>query len=338
MRSHIAKILIAIAVLAVYSMFLYIYTNVKPITGLHSLPPYKTFETYSYINVSSKTVPSARLHNGTHRNGLVCSGWSGRLGNMMFQFAAGYATARKYHAAFSFYNPGDKLGRAFDIRKWTHGLKCKRLISEYGFAKYISQYMISSRRSRVSVFMRGSFVSWKYFYVYADEIHSIFSFNQATRARAKLALDKVRQDVTHRQQINKKRRSIIINIIAVHVRLGDRYSMVDTAFIRRAMNYFLDDSKNNQITVFVIVSDNLKTCRKVLSKYDVYYSTCGNDALCDMAMMATSDGAILAHYSTFGWWGAWLSKRQVVYNKCQMISYPLHCNRSDTFPPHWIAL
>jgi hypothetical protein len=116
----------------------------------------------------------------------------------------------------------------------------------------------------------------------------------------------------------------------IHVRRGDYityshlYGGVGENYYKKAMALFAN-------TEFIVLSDDPAWCRT-----QTWLIGCEiidePDELKALAIMGSCEGAIIAN-STFSWWGAMISAKQVVYPSKWFSSV-----KPDLFPKHWICL
>ena len=269
--------------------------------------------------------------------GYICSGLGGRLGNLMFQFAAGYGTARKYNKYFIFRDTYPFLNRTFKIGKWISlEQRCDTVWVEEAWGKYGNLSRVLSSSSNRSISMGGYLQSWRYFDGYTNEIRSLFTFRKDIMSEANNIINQIRKINNYGELTNGKSP---VKIIAVHVRLGDTYRSIDMDFFAKALDYLKQRLGNGKLAT-VLVCEELAVCRKAFTDHVVWFSNCKSPA-CDMAVLSLADAVVILHFSSFGWWGAWLSRKIVVYNKQPMSGKPQLAqglSTYDYFPRHWISL
>ena len=277
----------------------------------------------------------------------LCSGFGGGIGNLMFQFASGYAIAKETGRQFKFYDNSAELKRihnAFDVKTWTGGENCKTTINERGWGIYDD---ISRLPLDKSVYFCCYLQSWKYFIRYTDDIKRIFQFKNETRQKAFSVLKQIsskylrkipKVNETHTNSSSDRLTesdSSLIQRVAIHVRLKDGYKdLPNKQFITRAMDYFRSKLR---AVVFVIVSDDVPRCKKGLAEFELQYSTCP-DRECDLALLTLSDAIIASRISTFSWWAGFLSRKELVYDKNAKSRNDPAYIPADYNLPYWVAL
>jgi len=122
------------------------------------------------------------------------------------------------------------------------------------------------------------------------------------------------------------------------------YTVVDRHYLKNAMQYF---ANTTELVQYIVVSDDLKWTKSAIKKNgpikentDVVYSSPDSLAAVDLAILSRCDGVIMTT-GTYGWWGAWLSNKTVIYYG----NWPRPGSQLDSlfskqefFPPHWIPM
>ena len=282
---------------------------------------------------------SSRKSILAHKTGCLHIEHRGRLGNLMFEFASGFGTARKLNKYFVFRDGHPHLNKTFNINKWlslNHQCNVTVMIVEKAWGKYtnVSSVLKPKYSGNQGILMSGYRQSWKYFEGYTEEIRSVFTFSNETLSQAK----KITNDITHQAKLFYKTRDV--KIVAVHVRLGDIYKKIDMKFFAKAIDFLTTKMSNHRFAV-IIVSEGMKQCRKSFAGHVVWFSSCRSPA-CDMAVLSLADAVVILHFSSFGWWGAWLSGKMVIYNS-KAAPGNLHgdlrgLSFDDYYPINWIRL
>ena len=173
--------------------------------------------------------------------------------------------------------------------------------------------------------INGFFQTEKYFKHAEDKVRSVFTFKPHIREKAKLELDKIREDVP---------------LVSIHVRRGDyvfnsgNHTVTDVDFYGDAINKFFSDKPYQ----FVIFSDDTNWCKEM---FDGGYVVDINDAWTEMCMMSMCDHHIIGN-STFSWWGAWLNPnpKKLVVAPSQWFGPNISGknNIMDLLPQQWFFL
>ena len=234
---------------------------------------------------------------------LVCPNPLGRLGNMMFEFAASLGIARTLHYKHII-KPTHTLLKYFEIK---HALNIN-LTNVFTINE--AQWKNRNWRKNGSYLshnltLSGYFQSWKYFHNVSKEVRDAFTIKPEFLNRAIKFL--------------KNNTPEVKTLIGLHVRRGDFLSNIskkegrvvaDRNYTIKTMDFFRERHKD---AVFVVVSDDHKWCRKNVKGSDVVYSNF-KEPIIDMAILSLCNHTIITSGS-FSWWGGWLSGGTVVYLK-----------------------
>lgn len=126
----------------------------------------------------------------------------------------------------------------------------------------------------------------------------------------------------------------------IHVRRGDylrlphRFSICSTGYFRQAVRQVGED------TLFVVISDDLKWCRKHFRGPNFVFADKGDSMLEDFYLQSLAANNVISN-SSFSWWGAWLNARadkKVFYPVPWFGPHYSHYDTSDLCPDTWIAL
>lgn len=263
--------------------------------------------------------------------------------NQMFQYAFGYALARKYEERLEFdlefyNNQPDYVGkrkvisqeqfsllpkfqvtkrpvlvRLFENKYISHLLRynsgCRlRLPAKVNFMmeklhKYYSE--LPYQRDKINYY-DGYWQTARYFKNYEEEIKQVFS---------------PRSEITHRvkewrMQIGKE------TCVAVHIRRGDYLNEInqrtlhggnvigDVDYYLRAIDYM---KHHLDKPTFCFFSDDIEWCKQVFAKEPIdalFVENKGADAaLLDLYSIAECEHGIMSP-SSFSWWGNWLRTKK----------------------------
>jgi hypothetical protein len=241
-------------------------------------------------------------------------GW--RLGNQLFQIAAGYSLARQKQ---------DQL----IIPKWEYAKYFRgpfNISSEYGaqfeHAQQGFHYQPIQYTGRVNIGINGYFQSEKYFNTYADDIRAIFSMGN-------------HPDVVDTVAANAEAMAGQGTTCSVHIRRGDylnypnHHPVLSADYYKRAMRQFHPD------TVFWVFSDDIAWVKENIHAPNICYSH--ESDIVDFFSQSLCTHHIIAN-STFSWWAAWLnpSKTKRVIAPSQWFGSALsHYNMGDLIPQGW---
>jgi hypothetical protein len=255
-------------------------------------------------------------------------GYSGRLGNQMFQYAALKALSLK--TGFEMFLPNNttiKPDGCFDMtnNKWIEYkldlLDCFDLFcpildnttpnqyQEHSFE--FEPFTISDNTS-----IDGYFQSYKYFEDFKQEILNDFKFKDNI-------LNKCQEEI-----------SKYINPVSIHIRRGDYVNHpgfwnITPEYIQEAFNHFNDDEYT-----FLIFSDDIEWCKQIFPEGVMFIE--GNQFE-DLCLMSLCDHNVISN-SSYSWWGAYLNQnpnKKVIAPKNWFIpAKPL----DDLYPKEWIVI
>lgn len=280
----------------------------------------------------------------------------GRLGNQMFQYAAGKVLARRIGGTLAFegYDAGSrstkgplvlrsfglpeplalfhkgwldkqriKIARSFGIGEM-RGLE---LLVEHGF-----HYDKAFEEISGGCYMVGGWQSHRYLIGMEGELARDFSFNGVLSEAASKTLDFIR---------SKK------NTIGIHVRRGDyvensrilaRHGSCGLDYYQRALSFISDGLEDISIVIF---SDDIVRAKREMASLGEIHCVSDTTAEEDLHLMANCRHNIIAN-STFSWWAAWLNrhpdKRVVAPANWFGPKLAVRHDIKDLFPGSWTVL
>jgi hypothetical protein len=258
-------------------------------------------------------------------------GYSGRLGNQMFQYAA--LKALSLETGFKCFLPNNlaiKPDGAYDFTNntWiqykldlidcfeiTSPILENKLIetlSEKGFTFDSEIYSISDNTA-----LGGYFQSYKYFELFEKEIKKEFTFKP-------YILEKCKNTMLQ-----------YLNPVAIHVRRGDYVNhpgfwTVTPDYLIKALSRL----PSGEYT-YLIFSDDMEWCKEVFNEDFVFIE--GNNQYEDLCMMSLCKHNIISN-SSYSWWAAWLNPNpeKVTVAPSEWFTDPKPLN--DLYPNNWIII
>ena len=253
---------------------------------------------------------------------------AGGLGNQMFQFAAGYAVARKNNVELSLdlkrYNRrsdhnGFQLQNVFDIYSRVNFLdnpanfkfiNFKEILNKIDISYYTFKEPHFHYTSKIfdipkHSYINGYWQSEQYFKSYAQELREIFNFFKKFDKKNSLIANDINQN----------------NSISIHIRRGDYLLKKNDNLCVDLREYYLktieESSKCfNNPKYYIFTDDPLWVTKNFIIDFssiivDINY---GTKSYLDMYLMSLCKANIIAN-SSFSWWGAWLNnkKTKIVY-------------------------
>jgi len=256
-------------------------------------------------------------------------GYSGRLGNQMFQYAALKALSLK--TGFKMFLPNNtsiKPDGCFDMtnNKWIEYkldlLDCFNLscpILDNALPNHYQEHSFEFKPFNIpdDTSIDGYFQSYKYFKDFKQEILNDFKFRDEILNKCQEKISKYK------------------NPISIHIRRGDyvnhpNYWVVTPEYIQAALEQFSD----NKYT-FLIFSDDIQWCKEIFPEGVIFME--GNNQFEDLCLMSLCNHNIIAN-SSFSWWSAFLNKNKNKRVIAPQMWYSEYKDLSDLYPQQWLQL
>ena len=239
-------------------------------------------------------------------------GYSGRLGNQMFQYAACKVLSIGINQPILLPNNTIiKQDGCFDFtnNKWIP----YKLDLLDGFDLSCTVGKIEGDKIELD----GYFQNYSYLEKYEEQLINEFKFKQHILDKSKLEINKYP------------------NPISIHVRRGDYVAHpgfwnVTPEYIQEALNYFTD-----QEYTFLVFSDDIEWCKEIFPEGVVFIEK--NNQFEDLCMISLCNHHIISN-STYGWWGAFLNKNE---NKKVIAPKNWYTNNKDItglYPQNWTII
>lgn len=286
---------------------------------------------------------------------------SGGLGNQMFQYAAGYALARRLQQDVlllddmaRIYGEGtrcklgevfsldEKLGRGSELIEffgWRARPSMRRLMAKNIMRFFVPRGMVfephfhywPSFKALTEVkYLHGYWQSPQYFEGYENDIRCSFQFKGGLTQADNEVFQMMRQGPS----------------VAIHIRRGDYtnsknsqiYVQLGREYYQAAIRLMREKISDPRFYVF---SDDPGWVRENILDDDsmllVDHNT-GINSFNDMRLMSLADHNIIAN-STFSWWGAWLNQNpnKIVVSPRNWFQSP-KMNSSDVCPSDWVRI
>lgn len=260
---------------------------------------------------------------------------SGRFGNYLFQIAAGASLAKQY-------NTGFKVVVAPDTEAIS-------TVSTEPMREYVASF-------KDNIFRDIDFVeeipadvplySWRDFpykpIPYEEKDLMIDGYFQSYKY---LDYSLVRELYSMPHEIEESLRQKYGEVLSqpftcIHVRRGDycnlphRFSICSIHYFKRAIR------EVGEKTLFLVISDDLKWCKKHFKGTNFVFADKGNSMLEDFYLQSLATHNIISN-SSFSWWGAWLNphpEKRVFYPSPWFGPHNSHYDISDLCPDSWVAL
>ena len=277
---------------------------------------------------------------------------SGGLGNQMFQFATGFAVAKKKNVRLSLdlkYIDRRKLFNGFELDKvfniytkvnfldknlGTEFFNIKNFLDKININFYTFKEPHFHYTSKIldipnNCLLDGYWQSELYFKDYANEIKKIFTFIDKSDEKNKLIINDINQN----------------NSVSIHVRRGDFLLKQNNNHNTDLRNYYLkainESSKiYNNPKYFIFTDDPLwvRNNFNLNCTYDIVDNNHGDKSYLDMYLMSLCKSNIIAN-SSFSWWSAWLNNRKdkIIYAPKNWFKDKSIC-MNDLIPKTWIII
>lgn len=239
-------------------------------------------------------------------------GYSGRLGNQMFQYAAlkSLSLLTGDNDITLPDNRNIKPDGTYDLtnNKWISYrldlLDCFDLSCKIG----------NIQENGDNIVLDGYFQSYKHIMPFKEDIINEFKFKSNI-------LDKCSNIIGQYK-----------NTVAVHVRRGDyvklpHYWVVTPEYIQSALEYFTDDEYT-----FLIFSDDIRWCKEVFPEGVIFME--GNNQFEDLCLMSLCDHNIIAN-SSYSWWAAFLNQNKNKKVITPNMWFSEYKDLSDLYPQDW---
>lgn len=257
-----------------------------------------------------------------------------RLGNNLFQIAAGASLAKE--------NNSDFVAVCQD--GYSLASNDKRSVSQY-----IEQFKTNIfRKILFEVSRPGDYYHYnepKYSYSkipYKDNIRVKGWFQSEKYFDRELVLDLYEISPQIKEYIHEKYGKLLIpenHVVSVNVRRGDYLKLphlhptCSLSYYKKAMDMMGKDKK------FLIMSDDIEWCKRSFIGDNFFFSD-NESPIVDLYLATFCESNIISN-STFGWWGAWLNpnpdKKVICPSKWFGIGYK-DKDESDLIPESWMQI
>ena len=254
--------------------------------------------------------------------------FEGRLGNNMFQLASAIGLSKLHNKLLCV--PNSKIKSSLDaIFKTSLPPECPPDVqfvkeTEKGYGKH--QVFIANGNTEIGTYLQ----SWKYFHSVEKIIKRTFCFQPHLYLEAR--------------RLSPKKKFRDGHLIGIHVRRGDHITEY------HYLNFPSDDYFEGIFVKFpeshvLVVSEDIPWCKTydVFKKYNkrIYFQDKKVPPAVDMILLSMCDVVVLT-MGTFGWWGAFFSEGQVIYNPNEFVMSDAvnkgNVIKEDYYPAQWKVL
>lgn len=258
-------------------------------------------------------------------------GYSGRLGNQMFQYAALKAAALRLGVqCFLPSHQSIKQDGVYDLtnHKWipyrlelvdcfevTTPIQDNNLPNQYSEKAFTYESSINIIQSNTA--LEGYFQSYKYFQDFEEDIRREFTFKPSILTKCESII----------AQYN--------NPISIHIRRGDyvnhpSYWTVTPEYLTAALEEVAQPD-----ATYLIFSDDFDWCKEVFGDEFVFMQ--GNNQFEDLCLMSLCDHNVIAN-SSYSWWGAWLNNNPDKIVVAPSKWFTDNKSLNDLYPNNWIII
>jgi len=254
----------------------------------------------------------------------------GELGNQMFQIStvSAYAWKNGKEPVFPTWKCGISGRDYTSIFKDPPAQRDPQELRRRGYAnlQYMDLKYVELPAYQGDVNFIGYFQSEKYFQDYGERIKNLFQPHESV-------VNYIMEKYKHLLEIP--------NRVALQIRTMRRpgpdypeiHASATTAFIEKSMKEFDEDS------VFVVFADLMDEAKKMLPSGKKYIFIENEANYVDLFLMNYFDSYIVSP-STFGWWGAWLSKNPspkvaILKDWYVKTGFKAYLNDNDVVPDRW---
>jgi hypothetical protein len=234
----------------------------------------------------------------------------GRMGNNLFQIAAGLSLAKKHNTILYVprytWNPPNMVASSYldcfeltDVNWVDRFINIKGFLLTYGEQKFSYNEEFEKLSDNNNLY--GYYQSEKYFKSYEQHIRKNFKFKDEITNSTIEKLNKLNVDYKKATAIHVRRGD--------YVGLPDAYPLQDVEYYEKALN----DMGSKDVIVF---SDDIEWCKDNFKSTSINFSFADMNQQNTMCAMTMVSDLVIAN-STFSWWGAWLNP-----NKNKRVYYP----------------
>lgn len=258
---------------------------------------------------------------------------NGRIGNHLFQIAAGASLAAAHndnfclvcHEDYLLAKPDNCFIREY-IRQFENTIFSGMEILDNRPSNYLyysqTEYNYKTIEYFPNIMIHGTFHSELFFV--PKTVHELFRIPESIKSYI----------------IEKYGNILSRGVTSIHVRRGD-YCKIPHQYPVCSRKYFIEAiniiGKNKN---YLFISDDIQWCKDNF-KGDNFYFTDNEEVIIDLYIQTLCQNNILSN-STFSWWGAWLNRSDDKIVICPTPWYgkskEVNLNVSDLIPESWIQI
>ena len=231
------------------------------------------------------------------------------IGNQLFNYAAGYAYAKRYNKKTFLENQQSSITEAFDIPE-----KNLSRINKLFYLKNFNNPLKSTSHLNLNknLFLYNNYSALSLYH------QSYWNFHDAVpQLQERLKF----KPFTNKNNIELAKKMQSENSVSIHIRLGDYVAqkyplLIYSNYYENAINYILKHVTNPVFYVFTNDPQFVQQKFKPNVPYTLVTGNNGSKSFRDMQLMSLCKHNIIAN-SSFSWWGALLNT-----NENKIVIYP----------------
>ena len=292
---------------------------------------------------------SLRSTNIVHTERFICPSWSGRLGNIMFQYASLYGIAVRNGMTLVVRDDAE----LYDVFDYLYANKIKNdsFCDEAEYMEESEPCLYDEDAANIdssqNIFHDSLLQSWRYFSDVEDDIRKQFRF----RENIEILCQEIVNDAVMNWTFGKSHDMVNdLQIVGIHIRRGDYvskknikygYQTATPEYMNKSMNYFREKFQNVLFLAYTNpTSDDLLWRQNNVIGSDVIHMRMFT-AEVDMCSLTKCNHSIIT-VGSFGWWAAWLVNGLTIYYKDiarngSEYRGDFSENMTDFFYPGWIG-
>lgn len=305
-------------------------------------------------------------------NNTLVTRISNGLGNQLFQYAAAYALAKKLKRKLLIDDESAYFKKKDSLRKYelhNFNLSSRIVDKKYKFNNYLldtkrkflkkidflltkKKFIIESkdRNKKTSfynikvcdpndiLFIEGYFESSRYFEETKLDIQNEFLFKSEEMHSSNKYLEIINNNnvvaITIRQHRYSEQKSKLKDILEGKIK-SDNFMQNTINYINRAVNFF-DKKINNP--KYLIWSNDFFNLRQHFNENKFYFVLNEKNKILNDFYLLTKCKYFIVGPTSFGWWGAWLSKYndKIILRPADSVLNP--SNNFDFWPEKWVSI
>ena len=298
------------------------------------------------VNITLSFFHESLITMHVERRPVLCMTFQGGLGNLLFQYAFLYASAKANNMTmFCKRKDINQLQALFHVpdcpRLYMGERICRKLparTSQYdcGYDKNVTTF------NKTDQLLKGYFQSWVYWKDEEPILREYFKIKQHIVNESDSILKRALKDLGYVRSN--------VTLVAMHIRRGDiltkkylikyGYNVPSAEYFKTAMEFIR--SRVNGTIVYVVCSNDMTWTRKVIQDANVIFMEGGSREI-DFAMMTSCDHLIMT-VGSFGWWMGWMVKGIVIYYEkpfktgTELGKKFTDDYRTTFYYPHWVGI